>query len=145
MYVSSILNEKGGGVVTVRPGEKIIEIARTLYNERIGAAVVTDMINGSEQIVGIISERDVVNGVARHGELMLHKTVADAMTNKVIICSSHDTLDSLMQEMTKRRIRHIPVVEDGKLIGLVSIGDVVKYRLGELETESDMLQQYIAS
>ncbi len=146
MYVSEILQNKGDKVISVRPDEKILEAARILNSEKIGAAVVTELKGGKKpRLVGIISERDILNSIARNGELALHRTVKEVMTSRVIACGASDQIDDLLHEMTVRRIRHLPVMDGDELKGMISIGDLVKNRLGELETETGMLQQYIAS
>ena len=140
MQVSTILNEKGAEVVTTSAATPIQDIAVLLTNKRIGAIVVTDE-NGA--VSGIISERDIVLGLCENDGSLVSQTAGDLMTANVITCDLNSKVDDLMREMTDSRIRHLPVVEDGKLVGLVSIGDVVKNRLMELESESSMLREYI--
>jgi len=145
MFVTAILKEKGDTVVTVRPNDSILDVAKTLKAEGIGAAVVMSPADGiNEQLVGMISERDIVQGLCEFGDGLAQKAVRDLMTNDVITCKRDHTAEFLMDTMTKHRIRHLPVLENGRMIGLVSIGDVVKARLGELKNETDMMQQYIA-
>ncbi len=140
MLVSTILKEKGTGVVTTRPETNLAEVANMLTRERIGAVVITDERN---QVVGIISERDIVNGLSEHGTSLLELEVSKFMTRDVYTCVATDNMNELRREMTSRRIRHIPVVEDGRLAGIVSIGDVVKNRVDELENETQQLREYI--
>jgi CBS domain-containing protein len=141
MNVETILRNKGSAVVTV-PAEATVEDAVDLLRSRgIGALVVSDDGDGVD---GIVSERDIVNGLARHGETLLSLTVADIMTRSVLTCDPTDSVADLMAEMTNRRIRHFPVVRDGKLCGIVSIGDLVKSRLDEIEHEAHSLRSFIA-
>jgi CBS domain-containing protein len=141
MLIGQILAGKGSDVVTTRPDVTIFEVASMLKKKRIGAVVVTD---ADDQLCGIISERDLARGLADYGAKLLEMRVAQLMTADVVTCSPEDGLAKLMQAMTEGRFRHLPVVKDGKLSGIISIGDVVKYRLKELEAETHMLQDYIA-
>jgi CBS domain-containing protein len=138
MDVDGILRAKGATVVTIRPDATIRELVQSLRDERIGAIVVSE---DGRSVQGIISERDVVRGLAEFGPRVLDAPVAELMTREVVACSLRDTVKHLMTEMTRRRIRHLPVVEDGVLRGIVSIGDVVKNRLVELETETNVLRE----
>jgi CBS domain-containing protein len=138
MDVDGILRAKGASVVTIRPDATIRELVQSLRDERIGAIVVSE---DGRSVQGIISERDVVRGLAELGPRVLDSPVAELMTREVVACSLRDTVKHLMTEMTRRRIRHLPVVEDGVLRGIVSIGDVVKNRLEELETETNVLRE----
>jgi CBS domain-containing protein len=138
MDVDGILRAKGATVVTIRPDATIRELVQSLRDERIGAIVVSE---DGRSVQGIISERDVVRGLAELGPRVLDAPVAELMTREVVACSLRDTVKHLMTEMTRRRIRHLPVVEDGVLRGIVSIGDVVKNRLEELETETSVLRE----
>ena len=142
MNVEGILRTKGTHVVTIRPNATIEELVGGLRNERIGAMVVSE---DGRSVLGIISERDVVRGLAERGSRILETTVAELMTRDVVSCTPADTVKQVMAEMTRRRVRHIPVVDDGTLRGIVSIGDVVKNRLDEIETETSVLREvYIA-
>ena len=138
MDVDGILRAKGATVVTIKPDATIRELVQSLRDERIGAIVVSE---DGRSVQGIISERDVVRGLAELGPRVLDAQVAELMTREVVACSLRDTVKHLMTEMTRRRIRHLPVVEDGVLHGIVSIGDVVKNRLEELETETNVLRE----
>jgi CBS domain-containing protein len=140
MLIAQILAGKGSDIVSTRPDQTIAAVAGLLKRKRIGALVVTD---ADGRLCGIISERDLARGLADHGARLLDMKVAELMTAKVVTCSPEDGLASLMQTMTERRFRHLPVVKDGELIGIISIGDVVKHRLQELEAETHMLQDYI--
>ena len=137
MDVERILDTKGRKVVTTRPDTSVAEAVSRLRAEGIGAMVV---LGGSGRLDGIISERDVVRGLARHGRTVLDLKVADLMTRAVTTCSPKDTVKAVMAVMTERRVRHLPVVEAGRLLGIVSIGDVVKNRLDEMELEVNVLR-----
>ena len=140
MLIAQILAGKGSNVISTRPEATIAEVAGLLKQKRIGAVVVTD---ADGRLCGIISERDLARGLADHGAGLLRMKVAELMTAEVVTCSPEDGLETLMQTMTERRFRHLPVVRDGELIGIISIGDVVKHRLQELEVETHMLKDYI--
>jgi CBS domain-containing protein len=140
MLIAQILAGKGRDVISTRPEATIDEVAHLLNDKRIGAVVVLD---AGRQLCGIISERDLARGLARHGAALLQMQVADLMTRDVVTCAPEDDLQTLMQRMTEGRFRHLPVVKDGNLSGIISIGDVVKHRLQELEVETHMLQDYI--
>jgi len=142
MQVVQIIKSKGDRVVTARPDATVAEVAAVLKRERIGAIVITAE-DGS--IAGIVSERDIVHALPDHGPGALDKPVADLMSRNVVTSSPDQTVDEIRRQMTERRIRHIPVLDGGKLAGIISIGDVVKNRLEELEAESNQLRQYIAS
>ena len=142
MNVEGILRAKGAAVVTIRPDATIGDLVHGLREERIGAMVVSE---DGTSVLGIISERDVVRGLADRGPRILEATVAELMTRDVVSCTPRDTVKQVLAQMTKRRIRHIPVLADGALSGIVSIGDVVKNRLEEIETETNILREaYIA-
>ena len=140
MDIASILISKGGKVVTVPPDAKIAEVARKLKDERIGALVVSEDNVG---ILGIISERDIVGGLADHGRNLLDMRVSDLMTREVLTCALNDRINKVMAVMTHRRIRHMPVIENGALCGIVSIRDVVKNQLDEIESDANALRGYI--
>lgn len=142
MIVSQLLKSKGSQVYTVSEETNIIEISRILSEKRIGVVVI---INKSKNVIGIISERDIIRGLSKYGEKVLDMPSKALMTKNVITIGLDSHIDELMREMTNSRIRHMPIVEDEKLVGLISIGDVVKNRVEELQAEGDMLREYIAS
>ncbi|HEX8232762.1 MAG TPA: CBS domain-containing protein [Caulobacteraceae bacterium] len=143
MLVTEILKQKGDLVFTVAPSESLSAAAALLHRHGVGALLVRE--GGDGEIRGILSERDIVWGLAKGGEGALNKTVADCMTREVIVASPSETVDSLMARMTDKRVRHLPVVKDGRLCGIVSIGDLVKHKIGEVEAEAANLKQYIAT
>ena len=138
MNVDGILRAKGANVVTIRPDASVGELVGGLREERIGAMVVSE---DGRTVLGIVSERDVVRGLADRGPRILETPVAELMTRQVFSCTPQDSVKHVMAEMTKRRIRHLPVITDGVLSGIVSIGDVVKNRLEEMETETNVLRE----
>ncbi len=141
MLVQQILMAKGGGdVVTIKSEELISEAARVLAERRIGGLVVS---HDGSKVDGIISERDIVRSLAVRGGSCLNETVGELMTRKPVCCTREDTSDQVLTRMTEGRFRHMPVVDDGKLVGIVTIGDVVKARLQELSMEKDALQGMI--
>lgn len=142
MTVKAILEAKGHDVVTLGPNEKLSEAVRLLAEHRIGALVVT---NGDQKIVGIISERDIVRTIGTTGAAALDMTVRDVMTPKVNICNEHHTVNEVMEIMTRGRFRHLPVEKNGQLDGIISIGDVVKKRIEDVEREAEDIRSYIAS
>jgi CBS domain-containing protein len=141
MNVAGILKEKGAEVATAPAEMTIAEVASLLSERRIGAVVVTGPDGAIE---GIVSERDIVSGVARHGPEVLSGPASTVMTRDVHTCDPSDSIYDLMNVMTEQRIRHLPVVVDGKLQGIVSIGDVVKQRIAEIEFEANEMKRYIA-
>ena len=142
MTVAAILKEKGRQVVTAHPGATLADICTLLADKRIGAVVLTDKSGG---VKGIVSERDVVRAIARDGAAALAKPVSSVMTREVVSCAEGDTNASLMAKMTGGKFRHLPVVKEGKLVGIVSIGDVVKRRIAEAEFEARAMRDYIAT
>ena len=142
MNVEHILSEKGRQVVTIAPEASLMEAARMLSDKRIGAVLVSD---ASRPVLGILSERDIVRAVAGNGTGALDEPVSRYMTAKVVTCTTRSAINDLMETMTRGKFRHVPIVEDGRLIGIVSIGDVVKYRVAEIESESRALRDYIAT
>jgi CBS domain-containing protein len=140
MRVKDILRQKGSEVATISSTATLAEAAQALSTRRIGALVVSD---DGLHITGILSERDIVRCLAELGADALGKTVSVAMTAEVQTCGKDDSLDELARTMTEGRFRHLPVVEGGEMAGLVSIGDVVKRRVEELETEAQALTEYI--
>ena len=141
MTVARIISDKGRDVITVSAEVSLADIAATLAEKRIGAVVVME----GDDIRGIVSERDLVRAVAKHGGGALAMRAAEWMTPKVITCRPEDTIDDVMHQMTKGRFRHLPVVKHGKLAGIVSIGDVVKRRIEEVEREAAQIREYIAT
>ena len=140
MLVRQILGMKGGSdVVTISPTASVADAARMLSEKKIGAVVVSD----SDVPDGILSERDIVRELGRRGEGCLKDSVSDLMTRNLIGCVPEDTTDHVLTKMTDGRFRHMPVMEGGKMIGLISIGDVVKARLSELSMEKDALEGMI--
>ena len=142
MTVKAILESKGHAVVTLGPNEKLSEAVRILADNRIGALVIT---NGDRKIVGILSERDVVRVVAKEGAAALDLPVRSAMTPKVKIRNESHTVNEVMEIMTNGRFRHLPVEKEGLLDGIVSIGDVVKRRIEDVEREAEEIRAYIAT
>ena len=141
MFVHQILDRKGSDIVTVGPKANLADVAKLMGEKRVGAVVVLD---DDAQIAGIVSERDITRGLAEHGAAILAMCADQIMTAEVVTCGPDDGVDKLMQKMTAGRFRHLPVLDKGNMVGIVSIGDVVKSRLEELETEASMLQDYIA-
>ncbi|MGF1625538.1 MAG: CBS domain-containing protein [Alphaproteobacteria bacterium] len=142
MLVASILKAKGHAVTSAPPETTVAQAVEILKRERIGVIVVVDT---GGALAGILSERDIVHALASAGTDFLQHPISEFMTAAVVCCTPSQTLEDLMREMTNRRIRHLPVLEEGRLTGIISIGDVVKYRLGELQAERDALQEYIAT
>lgn len=139
MNVADILKTKGNTVKTVRPDETALELAEQLRAERIGAAIVST--DGST-IEGIVSERDLAYGLAAHASKLPTVAVERLMTRVVVVCSPDDTINKVMSMMTRERIRHLPVTDGDDLVGIVSIGDVLKHRLDEVQLEADVLRDY---
>ena len=140
MNVISILRQKGRAVTTASPNATLLEVANKLAAKRIGAIVV---IGAGGEVAGIISERDIIRALATSGAECLTRPVAETMTKQVVTCQETDTLNELMAMMTERRFRHLPVVTDGALVGIVSIGDVVKHHVAEVEMEATAMRDYI--
>ena len=141
MRVSTIIQRKGAKVHTIAPDATVADAVARLRDLRIGALVVS---GDGAAIDGIVSERDIVHGLAEDGEGLLDRRVADLMTVEVVTCTPEDTGRGVLGYMTERRVRHVPVVEDGRLSGMVSIGDVVKSRLDEIMREAEALRDYIS-
>jgi CBS domain-containing protein len=142
MIVEHILAAKGHDVVTVEPERTLLETARLLDEKRIGAVVVSD---ADHPVLGIISERDIARAVAQRGAAVLDEPVSQHMTTKLFTCTRSCTVSDLMELMTDRKVRHVPLVERGRLSGIISIGDVVKHRLSELEAEERLMHDYTAT
>jgi CBS domain-containing protein len=128
-------------VISVQPHRTLAEAVRTLSEKRIGAVVVT---GADGALVGILSERDIIRALGANGAAALDMPVSRAMTAKVVTCRPQTSMDELMEMMTSGRFRHVPIVENGKIAGIVSIGDVVKHRVAEIEAESRAMRDYIA-
>lgn len=141
MFVRQILAGKGDHIVSIDPTARITDVVALMSRERVGAVVV---LEGDGSIAGIVSERDITRHLAEHGNELLEMSADRIMTREVVTCGPDDGIDKLMAKMTRGRFRHLPVVEQGKIVGIVSIGDIVKHRLEELESEASLLQGYIA-
>lgn len=142
MKVSTILKEKGDKVITLDGSTSIEDAIVTLARERIGAVVILD---SRKQIAGVFSERDAVRAISKEGATALSKPISELMTRKVISCSLEDTHDQLLEKMTQGRFRHLPVAEGGRLIGIISIGDVVKHKIASSESEAKAMRDYIST
>jgi CBS domain-containing protein len=142
MLVSQVLAAKGGKVFTASPAESVESVATKLWSRRVGSLIVMD---AEGEVVGIVSERDLVRVIAEGGGGDLARPVADFMSRDVVVASPGDTVDAMLSRMTDRRIRHLPVCKDHRLIGIISIGDLVKSKIAETEAEAEHLRAYIAS
>lgn len=142
MFVSDILFRKGGLVHTVTPGTSVGQISQQLSTRRIGSLLVLD---ADETVAGIVSERDLVRALATHGAAALELEARQVMTRDVTVCDPDDSIDHIMEVMTRGRFRHLPVVRHGELLGVISIGDVVKARIEETTHEAEALKAYIAA
>jgi CBS domain-containing protein len=142
MSVQHILAEKSGDVVTIAPDRTLADAARLLAERRIGAVIVSE---ANRPVAGILSERDIVRALARSGAGALDHAVRDHMTADVVTCTSQMVIAEVMELMTRGKFRHLPVVEGGRLVGIVSIGDAVKRRLAEMESEQQAMREYITS
>ena len=134
------LSDKGGKVVTIAPTASLADAAKLLAERRIGALVVT---GAGDRVVGIVSERDIVRILASHGAAGFGIALTDVMTRKVVTCEPTATVSAVMEQMTAGKFRHVPVLDGEKLVGIISIGDVVKWRLQEMEREQNALRDYI--
>lgn len=139
MFVSDILKNKGRTVVSAQPDQLGRDVVRMMAERSIGSVLVMDQGG----IAGIVSERDIVNALARNGNSALDEPVGALMTANVVTCEPGDSISSIMEMMTTGRFRHVPVMEDGRLEGLISIGDVVKHRLQEAQTEMAQMTAYV--
>jgi CBS domain-containing protein len=140
MTVSIILAEKGRETITIEPSASLAEAVRVLAGKRIGAALI---LGADRRIAGIISERDIVRVLAERGASVLDEPVSRTMTRKVETCTEGETVSSIMERMTAGKFRHMPVVNQGQVVGIVSIGDIVRYRLHQMERESVAMRDYI--
>jgi CBS domain-containing protein len=143
--ISDVLRTKGSQVVTIGPDAPVSALLELLVGRNIGAVVVTEHGDRDGAVVGIVSERDVVQRIHGGSGELLDTRISQIMTSSVVSCTPEDKVDSLMRTMTERRIRHLPVVVNGRLLGIVSIGDMVKARIGELQQEREHLHQYLAA
>ena len=139
MTVRSILNTKGHQIMSVEPDAKLSAAVKLLGDKKIGAVLVMNQ----NRLEGILSERDIVRVLGERGAAVLDEPVSSVMTRKVVSCREKDTVSEIMETMTLGKFRHLPVVEDGRVVGLISIGDVVKWRVGEYEREQEALRDYI--
>jgi CBS domain-containing protein len=140
MTVRAILDLKGRDVTTIAPDKTLGDAASLLSQHKIGALVVT---GADRRVTGILSERDIVKAVSADGAAALEEKISARMTREVVTCAPHDTMAELMGRMTAGRFRHLPVIDNGRLVGIISIGDVVKHRLAEMERESSAMRDYI--
>ncbi|ALG72487.1 inosine-5-monophosphate dehydrogenase [Azospirillum thiophilum] len=141
MHVAAVLKRKGNRIVAAAPADTVAAVTRLLTEHRIGAVLV---LADDGQPVGILSERDVVRAIARDGAAALDRPAAELMTRELITAAPTDTVADMMAVMTERRIRHVPIVEAGRVIGVISIGDVVKARIDDAELEVESLRGYVA-
>ncbi len=142
MNVASILKVKGKSVATARPDDTVEGVAQKLSARKIGAIVV---VGDSGHVVGIISERDIIRAIADHGAAALQQPVSTLMTKNVMSCTQASTIEEMMAVMTQGRFRHVPVIEDNSLVGIISIGDVVKHHIAEVEMEVTAMRDYLAT
>jgi CBS domain-containing protein len=142
MLIAHVLRDKGAAVFTLAADVSLESAARELHTRKVGALVVLDE---SGAVAGVLSERDVVREVARRGEKALEDRVSAAMSRSVITAHLQETVDEGLARMTDRRVRHLPVIEDGRLVGIVSIGDLVKHRIAAVEAEAAAMQAYISA
>jgi CBS domain-containing protein len=140
MTVSIILAGKGRGIVSIEPSATLASAVELLAEKRIGAALI---LGAEHRVVGILSERDIVRALAERGAAALQEPVSRTMTRRVSTCTENETVSSIMERMTDGKFRHVPVVDQGRLVGIVSIGDVVKHRLHEMERDSAAMRDYI--
>ena len=141
MNVATILKAKGTDVETVNPSVTLGEVARLLAAKRIGAVLVME----GQRLAGILSERDIVKAIGHSGVEALDRTAREVMTSRIVTCELNDSVDELMDRMTEGRFRHLPVIANGELVGIISIGDVVKHRIAETVMETEALKLYIAN
>ena len=142
VLVKNILERKGRDVISIKPNLTLEETAKVLRENKIGVVVISD---ASDKMCGVLSERDIINAIGKKGKAVLSKTASDYMTQGVYTCALTDSIKEVMNTMTERRIRHLPVVEEGNLVGMISIGDVVKERMAETQAEADALKKYITA
>jgi CBS domain-containing protein len=140
MKVKAILAAKGGGIICIEPTADLAAAAKLLSTHRIGVVVIR---GAGDRLAGILSERDIVRAVAEHGAAALTLPVGQIMTREVATCTEDDTCATIMEHMTQRKFRHMPVMSRGEMVGLISIGDIVKQRVDEIERESEAMRDYI--
>jgi len=140
MTVKAILSHKGSDVFSIEPTATLETAVKTLAKHRIGALLV---LGPDRRLIGVVSERDIVRALAEQGAAVLTQPLSQVMTRKIVTCSQTETVGGIMERMTTGRFRHVPVVEQDQVVGIISIGDVVKYRLHEMEQESAALRDYI--
>jgi CBS domain-containing protein len=140
MTVKTILSQKGYAVETIGPQSTVAETAKRLSERRIGAIIVVD---GKARVIGMLSERDIVRTLAERGPGALELPIESIMTRRVVTCAEADTVGEIMERMTSGKFRHLPVMDGERLIGVISIGDVVKHRVGEIEAETNAMRDYI--
>lgn len=141
MLIAEILKDKGGAVFTAAPADDLQSTINALDQKRVGALVICE----GDRVVGILSERDLVRAVASHGRDALSKPVSEYMTQDVVFAEPTETVGVLMERMTDRRIRHLPVIQNGRLVGVVSIGDLVKSKIAEATFEAESMKAYIGA
>lgn len=142
MILEQILNDKGRDVISVRSDSTLQAVAKVLDDKRIGAVVAVD---ADGNLAGVLSERDIVRQVARHGEPALSMAVSETMTRDVVTMPTSESLDAALQLMTDRRIRHLPVTSDGQMVGVLSIGDLVKWKIAGAEAEAEAMKSYLSA
>ena len=142
MTVALIIKVNGNRIISVEQGDSIMSACKTLAQHRIGCVLVMDETG---ELVGVMSERDVARNLPHYGPALVDMPVLTIMTANVITCDHHDSIAKVMELMTTKRIRHLPVMDDGKLVGMVSIGDIVKQKIAEAEAEAEHLKEYIAT
>jgi CBS domain-containing protein len=142
MTVKAILGGKGAGVFSIEPTATVETAIKTLGKHNIGALLV---LGPDRRVIGILSERDIVRALGEHGAGVLTQPLSQVMTRKVVTCGQTETVGTIMERMTTGKFRHVPVIEEDQVVGVISIGDVVKYRLHEMEQESAALRDYIQS
>ena len=140
MNVDQVIKKKGRDVATIAPKQPVSDAVKALAERNIGALIV---INDQEELVGIISERDVIRCLAGRGNRMLKREIQEIMSRGVVTCGLNDTISHVMKIMTDRRMRHLPVLQDGRLVGMISIGDLVKHRVAEIEFETRFINDYV--
>lgn len=141
MTIAAVLGSKGGDIISVAPGDSVEDAVRLLSERRIGAVPVMD----GGAVLGVFSERDVIQALAEHGPAALERPVSAAMTAPAVTAEPAQPVIAALSLMTRRRIRHLPVIEDGAVVGIVSIGDLVKYRIDRIEADADAMRSYIQS